>query len=611
MPDNASDRHEPPSGWATYGRLLVYVRAYWPAFILSIAGFILYALTQSAFAGLMQYLPAAFDTVSGSGRELARWEQSLRLDQPDGIRVFLPAALVVIVTLRGIGSYLGGYYITYVARNVVNQLRLDLFSRINHLPGSFFDLHPSGHLISTLTFNVEQVTSAASNAIKVLIREGLTVVALLSYIFYLNWKLSLVFLLVGPPIGLIINIASRQFKKYSHRIQDSMGGITQVASEAIRGLPVVRVFGGSAYEQQRFAERNDYTLRQSLKLARVNEISTPFIQLLTFSAIAVLFWFGLDPALKGGMDAGQFLSYITAASLVAKPLRQLTSINAGIQRGIAASESIFSILDQPPEPDHGTLSLARARGRIEFRGLDFAFAGAAAPALRGIELVIEPGETVALVGRSGAGKSTLAGLIARFHPPPPGRLLLDGEPVENYRLADLRHNIALVTQQTVLFQDTVANNIAYGELRDAPMEAIERAARDAHALEFIQRLPQGFATVVGEDGADLSGGQRQRLALARAFLKDAPILILDEATSALDTESERHIQAALDSIMRDRTTLVIAHRLSTVERADKIVVLDEGLILEIGSHAELLAREGAYAGLYRSGFDDAVPHAGD
>lgn len=599
--DNQSHR---PSGWHTYRRLLVYVGAVWPAFLLSLLGFVLYALTQSAFASLMQYLPNAFSSMPGNSTELADWEIAMNLDTPEGIRIFLPAALLLIVSLRGIGSYLGGYYITFVSRNVVNQLRVDLFQHINRMPGSFFSQNNSSHLVSIVTYNVEQVTSAASNAIKVVVREGLTVVALLGYIFYLNWKLSLLFLIVAPLIAIIIGFASSQFKKYSRRIQNSMGGITQVTTEAIRGFPIVRSFGGVDYENARFRERSGYALKQDLKLARVNEISTPVIQLLTFAAIAALFWLGLDPELRGGMSAGEFLTYITAASLVAKPLRQLSNINAGIQRGIAASESIFAILDQPPEQDNGTRDLGRPHGRIECRHLSFRYQAEDHDVLQDINLLIEPGETVAIVGRSGAGKSTLASLLAGFTPPPVQSIFIDGIAVEDIRLESLRRHIAVVSQHTVLFETSIAENIAYGELRGASDAAIRQAANDACASEFIEQLPAGLATQVNEDANDLSGGQRQRLALARAFLKDAQILVLDEATSALDAHSENLIKQALSRITGNRTTLIIAHRLSTVEHADRIVVLEAGRIIETGTHTDLVNRNSAYADLYRQQFND-------
>lgn len=587
------------SGWHTYGRLLVYVRAFWPAFALSIVGFVLYALSQSAFASLMQYLPGAFDSLPQDAAGLSDWERRLGLDTPAGTRRFLPLALLLIVALRGLGSYLGGYYITFVARNVVNRLRLDLFAHLQRLPASYLDQHNSSQLVSLVTFNVEQVTSAASNAIKVLIREGLTVVALLAYLLYLNWKLSLLFLAVAPLIGLIIRFASRQFKKYSQRIQHSMGDITQVTAEALRAYPVVRSFGGVDYENQRFAQRSTYALRQDLKLARVNEISTPVIQLLTFSAIAALFWLGLDPQLRAGMSAGEFLTFITAASLVAKPLRQLSNINAGIQRGIAAAESIFSVLDEPPESERGGRVLSQVRGEIACRNLSFNYPGASQPTLRDIDLSIPAGATVALVGRSGAGKSTLAGILAGLIPAPAGTVRLDDIPLEQIALGELRRQVAIVSQHTTLFEASIADNIAYGELRGASRERIAAAAREAHAMEFIAQLPAGLDTLVSEDASDLSGGQRQRLALARAFLKESAIIVLDEATSALDPESEQLIRQSLARIAGTRTTVVIAHRLSSVENADCIVVMDGGRIVERGRHLELLARDGAYAQLLR------------
>lgn len=591
------------TGWQTYKRLLSYVKHFWPALILAISGFILYALTQSAFASLMQYVPSAFEP-EASTNELSGWEQQLGLATREGIRLFLPIAIISVVSVRGIGSYLGGYYISFVARNVVNRIRRDVFEHLTALPSGFFGRNNSGQLISTLTFNVEQVAAASSNAIKTLIREGLTVMALLAYLLYLDWKLSLLFFLTAPLIGLIIRIASSRFKRYSKRIQQSMGGVTHVASEAIRGQAIVRAFGGEAYENKRFEERCRASLKNELKLARVNEISTPIIQILTFSAIALLFWFGLDPTLFGDLNAGEFLAYITAASLVAKPLRQLTNVNAAIQKGIAAAESIFAVLDQPIEPSGGRTELTDFSGHLAVRGLSFGYPGADKLALSDINFEATPGQVIALVGRSGAGKTTLIDLIAGFELAPDNTLFYDGIDSSDIQAASIRKNVALVTQDTVLFEDSIRANIAYGELSLSTDDSIIAAAQKAHIWDLIESLPLGLETPVGENGAALSGGQKQRIALARAFLKDAPLLILDEATSALDAESERAIQQVMPEITAGRTTVIIAHRLITAERADLILVLDQGHIVERGSHADLIQRDGLYAHLHRSQFDD-------
>lgn len=598
MPDTAH-----PSGWSTYRRLLSYVGNYTPALAIAIVGFLLYALTQSAFASLMQYVPSAFETTQDTSR-LKQWELALGLGTREGIRQFLPLAIIAVVTLRGLGSYLGGYYISFVARNVVNQIRREVFQHINALPSGFFGKNNSGQLISTLTFNVEQVAAASSNAIKTLIREGFTVLALIGYLLYLNWQLSLLFFMAAPLIGLIIRVASSRFKRYSRRIQQSMGGVTHVASEAIRGQAIVRAFGGEDYENQRFTERCKTSLKNELKLARVNEISTPVIQILTFSAIALLFWFGLDPAWFGSLDAGVFLAYITAASLVAKPLRQISNVNSAIQRGIAAAESIFAVLDTPLEENQGKRELADYRGNLELKDLRFRYPGATENALDGISLTAQSGQVIALVGRSGAGKTTLIDLIAGFQRPDDDQIFFDGQPSQTLSQHSIRRNVAIVTQDTVLFEDTIRANIAYGELADHSDAQVIEAAKKANAWNFIQSLPERLNTPVGEGGASLSGGQKQRIALARAFLKNAPLLILDEATSALDNESERAVQEAMPDIIKGRTTFVIAHRLSTVERADAILVLDQGRVVEQGKHDELLAADGLYAHLHRSQFHD-------
>jgi len=605
---NESDQHKTElTGWQAYRRLLGFIGGYWPAYLLSVLGFGIYGATQAGLAWVTQYVPKILEAANGKNVETERiaWlPEFLQLSTPESYSYFLPVMLVLIVALRGLGSYLGSYYLIFVGSNLVNNLRQHLFNHLISLPGSFFSRNASGHLISTLTFNIEQVTGATTEALKTIFREGLTVVALFSYLFYLNWKLSLVFLVVGPVIGAVVSITTKLFRKYSRRIQNSMGGVTHIASETFKGFEVVRAFGGSNYERKRLRDASENTLKQSLKLARVNEISTPFIQVLTFIAVAVVLWIGLSTGLRGSLDVGTFLSYLAAAGMIAKPLRQLTGINAEIQRGVAASQSIFAMMDEAPEADSGTTSIERAKGRLELNNVSFSYPNTDQPALSNINLTIEAGETVAFVGRSGSGKTTLVSLLPRFINSSSGEIKLDGVAVEHYKLADLRRQVAIVNQKIVLFQDSIAHNIAYGDLAGASHDEIKAAATAAHAMEFIDDLPAGLDTPVGEDGVMLSGGQRQRLALARAILKDAPLLILDEATSALDTESERYIQQALNKVMHGRTTLVIAHRLSTIENADKIVVMDKGCIVEVGSHAELLAKGEAYAQLHNMQFSD-------
>ncbi len=578
-PDSQSD-----TGARVYWRLLKYVKPHLPMFSLSIFGFLLFAATQPALAQVMEYLINAIESVDPKGR------------------IMVPLAIVVIYGVRGIGFFIGNYCISRVSLGIVHTLRTQLFDHLTLLPGEYFDKNNSGHLISRITFNVTQVTGAATDALKVIIREGFTVIGLLGYLFWKDWKLTTVFLVVAPFIGVIVVVVGQRLRKLSSRIQVTMGNVTQTSSEMINGYRVMRAFGGEDYERSRFESASRGNFRQNLKMVVTSSFATPLLQLIVAAAMGVLMYLAMR--FMNTDNAGAFVAYITAAGLIPKPVRQLSEVNAKIQKGIAAAESIFEQLDVIPEENSGSLEVERARGQLTIRDLAFAYNAEDGEVLKDINLAINPGETVALVGGSGSGKTTLASLIPRFYHHQQGEILLDGVPIQDYTLASLRRQIALVNQDVTLFNDTVANNIAYGDLAGKSREDIRRAAEAAHAIDFIEHMPEGFDTLIGEDGSRLSGGQRQRLAIARALLKDAPILILDEATSALDTESERKIQSALEEVMKGRTTLVIAHRLSTIENADKIVVMEAGRIVEQGTHRELLAGKGTYAKLHAMQFTE-------
>lgn len=584
MSRNQTTEDHPQSlgAWQAYKRLLGYVFQHKAAFSLSILGFVLFALTQPAFASLMEYM---VDSVESSDA---------------GARIFIPAAVIVIFLVRGIGFFLGNYGLTYVARRLIHQIRVDIFDRLLVLPASFYHRNSSATLLSKLTFNVEQLTGAATEALKIFVREGLTIVGLLAYIFYLNWQLSLVFLTIGPFIGWIVGKAAKRFRNISSNLQDSMGQVTASASEAIKGYEVVRVFGAQKQERESFFKASNNNRQQAMKLVLAESISTPLVQMIVGVAMAGLIYLALHPNIINTMSAGQFIAFITASGMLTKPLRSMTEINSILQQGIAASQSIFSLLDEQPETDRGTKSIGRVKGLVDFKAVDFSYDKQ--PLLQQVTINIQPGQVVALVGRSGSGKSTLVNLLLRFYEPQAGHICIDGDDIQDISRADLRKQVALVNQQVVLFNGTIADNIAYGAMQGASKEQVMDAAKAARVTEFTDRMSLGLDTMVGESGVLLSGGQRQRIAIARALLKDAPLLVLDEATSALDTESERHIQEALEQVMVGRTTIVIAHRLSTIEQADVILVMDKGQVVEQGNHHSLLSEGGVYAHLYQLQF---------
>ena len=584
------------SSFRIYLRLLAYLKPFIGLFLTSIGGYVIFSSSQPMMAGILKYF---VDGLTNAGSQT-------RYDFPVigamELLYGIPLLLVLVITWQGLGSFLGNYYLAKVSLGLINNLRQELFAKLLRLPNAYFDQNNSGHLVSRITYNVTMVTGAATDAIKVVIREGMTVAFLFGYLLWMNWKLTLVIMAILPIIGVMVTSASRKFRKQSRKIQEAMGDLTHITSETIHSYRVVRSFGGEPYERERFDRASQENTKKQLRMVRTSATFTPALQVVIFSTMASVLFLVL--LLRGDSSAGDLVAYITAAGMLPKPIRQLSEVSGTIQKGLAGAESIFTQLDEAPETDHGTVETPRVSGRLEVKDLTFTYPGAAAPVLKNINFCVEPGQMAAFVGRSGSGKSTLTSLIPRFYHHENGQILLDGVDVEDYTLRNLRAHIALVTQQVSLFNDTIANNIAYGDLAGTPRAEIERAAEAAYAREFIDRLPEGFDTLVGENGVLLSGGQRQRLAIARAILKNAPILILDEATSALDTESERHIQAALDELTAHRTTLVIAHRLSTIEKADVIFVMDQGEIVERGTHAELLARGGAYARLHEMQFSE-------
>ena len=578
------------SGTTLYLRLMRHVRPYWRTFALGVFGIVIVAATQPALPALLK--PLLDGVFVEKNETMIRWT---------------PALLIGLFVIRGLAEYLAQFALSWVGNHLVMDLRGTMFRKLLLLPARYYDDQASGNLISKLTFDVMQVTTAATTVLTVVFKEILVIAGLLAWMLWLNWKLTLLALVMAPVMVLVVRAISVRVRSSSREVQAQMGDMTQVIQETIEGHRVVKLFGGQAYEQQRFDEQANNVRRQLMKQVAAAAASVPIVQFVAALALATIVYLATQQSNTDQITVGGFVSFIAAMLMLTAPLKRVTSVNEPLQRGLAAAESVFALIDQSNEPDTGTVDPRHVRGEVRFEQVDFAYGADGRKALDGIDLMIAPGETIALVGASGSGKTTLANLVPRFYLPTAGRILLDGQDIANLQLSSLRANIALVSQDVVLFNDTVAANIAYGAMNRVAQSDIIAAAEAAHAMEFINQMPQGLNTMVGENGVKLSGGQRQRLAIARALLKNAPVLILDEATSALDTESERHVQAALEVLMRGRTTIVIAHRLSTIEKAHRIVVLDHGRIAEIGDHAGLLAREGKYANLYRKQFLAAEP----
>lgn len=571
-----------------YLRLMRYVRPHWRTFSVSILSMVLAAATEPLLPALLKpFLDGTF------------------VHKDDWIMQWAPVFILLIFFVRGLTTFVSTYAISWVGNRVVMDLRAEMFSKLVSLPTRFYDDHATGRLISKITFDVTQVTTAATNVVTVVVRDSIIIAGLLGWLFYLDWKLTLLSLLIAPVVAFVIRVINVRMRESSRESQRAMGSITQVIEESVTAHKVVKLFGGQTYEERRFNEESNWVRRHAMKQAAAAAANVPIVQMIASVAVAVVIYLAIAQAQSDATTVGGFLSFVTAMLMLTAPLKRLTGVTESLQRGLAASESVFDLLDTPNEIDDGKAVITRAAGRLTFDHVTLSYGADDRRALNDVSLEVPAGMAVALVGPSGSGKSTMANLVPRFYAPTSGSILLDGQDIREISLASLRANIALVSQEVVLFNDTIAANIAYGQMREVPESEIVAAATAAHAMEFIKDMPLGLQTLVGEKGVRLSGGQRQRIAIARAILKDAPILILDEATSALDSESERHVQAALEILMRGRTTLVIAHRLSTIEKADRIVVLSKGQIVEAGTHAELLAKDGAYAQLHRTQFGGA------
>ena len=571
-----------------YLRLLGYVRPYWPIFTVAMICMGLSSIVEPVLPAILKnLLDNGFSTQSPEN-----WDW-----------LFYPVVIITLFVFRAILGFIGDYAMSWVSNKVVVELREAMFDKIVHLPTTYLNDNTSGRLMSRVTYDVGNVTGAATTALTSLVKDTLSVVGLLGWLFYLNWRLTLITLVMVPFIALAMKKFGGRMRRISREIQQSQGSITEVLQEAIEGYKVVKIFGGQDYETQRFSANAQRQRRFNMRSTVAAASLGPIVQFFAALALAIVMAIALRQAGNEQTTVGGFVSFVTAMLMLLAPLKRLTDVNAPIQRGLAAAESVFEIIDQPTEADNGNILLSEVQGLVEFDAVSFNYPGHEKRVLDNVSFSVKPGECVALVGESGSGKTTIANLLPRLYPVTQGEIRIDGHPLNDIGLKSLRKNIALVSQDVTLFNDTVGANIAYGQ-SDATREQIHAAAKAAYALSFIEAMPEGFDTLIGENGVKLSGGQRQRIAIARALLKNAPILILDEATSALDSESERYVQAALDTLMEGRSTLVIAHRLSTIENADRIVVMQQGRIIETGTHQELLSMNKMYAQLHKLQFSE-------